>query len=330
VSVELKRFVADPEMDATVRSLATVVNRLIARDRGDQGGRIWLLGDDGNKKATYGSSGVPAGTVLSANNYPLRIEPTSTNQLNILNSNGVTVGLRVQDAGVTMTTGTVTGTGTIGTLVVTGTALVGSTATFNGAVTLGDAAGDAIAVVGTATFTPLATFTGGLTSTGALTANGAVTLGDNASDVITVTGTATFAALATFTTGIATGATPAAAGAIRLSNATAINARNAANSADLNVVTVDGSDNLLFGQTGSSAGTFFYGTTQAGVLVGANFGLQVLTTGTRLGWSGGDIGFYGSAGGSKPTVSGSRGGNAALADLLNELAGLGLITDSSS
>lgn len=42
------------------------------------------------------------------------------------------------------------------------------------------------------------------------------------------------------------------------------------------------------------------------------------------------IGFYGSTGGQKPEITGSRGGNAALADLLTSLAGLGLITDSSS
>jgi hypothetical protein len=32
----------------------------------------------------------------------------------------------------------------------------------------------------------------------------------------------------------------------------------------------------------------------------------------------------------RPTVSGSRGGNAALADLCSELANLGLIIDSTS
>lgn len=42
------------------------------------------------------------------------------------------------------------------------------------------------------------------------------------------------------------------------------------------------------------------------------------------------LGFYGGAGGAKPTVTGSRGGNAALASLLTALAGLGLLTDSSS
>jgi hypothetical protein len=42
------------------------------------------------------------------------------------------------------------------------------------------------------------------------------------------------------------------------------------------------------------------------------------------------LGFYGGTPQSKPTVSGSRGGNAALASLLTGLANLGLITDSSS
>lgn len=42
------------------------------------------------------------------------------------------------------------------------------------------------------------------------------------------------------------------------------------------------------------------------------------------------LGFYGATPAVKPTVTGSRGGNAALADLLTELATLGLITDSSS
>jgi hypothetical protein len=85
---------------------------------------------------------------------------------------------------------------------------VGSPTSFTGAVTLGDAAGDAISILGTATFTPLATFTGGLTSTGtgtfngALVANGNTTLGNAAGDTVTVTGTATFTPLATFTGGL--------------------------------------------------------------------------------------------------------------------------------
>jgi hypothetical protein len=42
------------------------------------------------------------------------------------------------------------------------------------------------------------------------------------------------------------------------------------------------------------------------------------------------LGFYGSSAVAKQTITGSRGGNAALADLLTKLATLGLITDSTS
>lgn len=44
----------------------------------------------------------------------------------------------------------------------------------------------------------------------------------------------------------------------------------------------------------------------------------------------GNIGFYNTAPAAKPTVTGSRGGNAALASLLTALANLGLITDSTT
>lgn len=44
----------------------------------------------------------------------------------------------------------------------------------------------------------------------------------------------------------------------------------------------------------------------------------------------GNIGFYGHAVAAKPTITGSRAGNAALASLLTGLAGLGLITDSTT
>jgi len=49
-----------------------------------------------------------------------------------------------------------------------------------------------------------------------------------------------------------------------------------------------------------------------------------------LNHDGSNAGFYGTAPIAKPDVSGSRGGNAALADLLTELENLGLITDSTT
>lgn len=80
---------------------------------------------------------------------------------------------------------TVTGTLTAGAIAYTTLETTGNT-------TLGDAGADAISVLGTATFTPLATFTGGATSTGTLTANGNVVLGDTVADTVTVNGTPTF------------------------------------------------------------------------------------------------------------------------------------------
>jgi hypothetical protein len=49
-----------------------------------------------------------------------------------------------------------------------------------------------------------------------------------------------------------------------------------------------------------------------------------------LNHDGSTVGFYGAAPAVKPTVTGSRGSNAALASLLTSLAALGLITDSTS
>ena len=55
------------------------------------------------------------------------------------------------------------------------------------------------------------------------------------------------------------------------------------------------------------------------------------TTGTKIGTdSAQKLGFWGATPVSKPTVTGSRDGNAALADLLTKLASMGLITNSTS
>lgn len=54
------------------------------------------------------------------------------------------------------------------------------------------------------------------------------------------------------------------------------------------------------------------------------------TGGVRIEPTSGRVGFMGATPIQRPTVTGSRGGNAALASLLTELANLGLITDSTS
>jgi hypothetical protein len=59
--------------------------------------------------------------------------------------------------------------------------------------------------------------------------------------------------------------------------------------------------------------------------VGARVGLSMIANGSTI-----QIGFFGSAGTTRPTISGSRGGNAALANLLTALANLGLLTDSTT
>lgn len=54
------------------------------------------------------------------------------------------------------------------------------------------------------------------------------------------------------------------------------------------------------------------------------------TGGTQIEPSGGRVGFYGTTPVAKAAITGSRGGNAALASLLSQLATLGLITDSTT
>lgn len=77
-----------------------------------------------------------------------------------------------------------------------------------------------------------------------------------------------------------------------------------------------------------------------GTLTLANLTSGVLITGVAVTTSGlitasslkvsGSVGFYGTTPISKPTVTGSKGANAALASLLTQLAALGLITDSTT
>ena len=49
-----------------------------------------------------------------------------------------------------------------------------------------------------------------------------------------------------------------------------------------------------------------------------------------LGAAGGTASFYGAAPQPQPTITGAKGGNAALASLITQLAALGLITDGTT
>lgn len=81
------------------------------------------------------------------------------------------------------------------------------------------------------------------------------------------------------------------------------------------------------GATTTQANQMVLGAATHAVLVK---GLLSISGAAVLAGSGQKVGFYGSAGAVKQTVTGSRGGNAVLATLLTYLASLGLITDGTT
>lgn len=85
-----------------------------------------------------------------------------------------------------------------------------------------------------------------------------------------------------------------------------------------------GSGTLTFGD-GATADTNLYRSAAATLATDNSF-----TVGATLRHLGTSAGFYGAAAVTKPSITGSRGGNAALASLLTSLATLGLITDSTT
>jgi len=92
-------------------------------------------------------------------------------------------------------------------------------------------------------------------------------------------------------------------------------------------------DVLLFGTTNNPENESFFKATDSTktVLVGSNGWPNVdIGPSNRFRANATGLGFYNTTPAAQPTVTGSRGGNAALADLLTDLALLGLIVDSSS
>jgi hypothetical protein len=122
----------------------------------------------------------------------------------------------------------------------------------------------------THSWTASQTFTGGFTTGASATLGGHLLFTDNTYD-IGASG-ATRPRTAYFGTAIVIGTTPATTGAIRLPNNTEIKARNAANSADINVAYLDTSNVLQLG--GSS------GVTVTGAFTGTsgNFTLDIRNT----------------------------------------------------
>jgi hypothetical protein len=103
------------------------------------------------------------------------------------------------------------------------------------------------------------------------------------------------------------------------------------------------SDNLVFSSSGltlTSGGAATITLTGASTLdfasgsftftrSGGTAVLQIGST-TKVGSAAGTLGFYQGAGSTKQTVSGAKGGNVALANLMTALANLGLLTDSTT
>ena len=89
-------------------------------------------------------------------------------------------------------------------------------------------------------------------------------------------------------------------------------------------------------ESGSNAGSNIVLTTYADDGTTATTALKIYRTGSvqlmggTVAASASGVGFFGTSPVAKPTITGSRGGNAALASLLTALAGMGQITDSST
>lgn len=133
------------------------------------------------------------------------------------------------------------------------------------------------------------------------------------------------------------GATPrSATGDVRLNASALVTARDAANDADFHVASIDGSNTLTIGGlNGDSNVDHLFGVSIVGrgVNIGTSGTNSGIAVGTIVRMNGtGQMAFNGGTPVTKPTVTGSKGANAALASLLTALGatGLNLLTDSST
>jgi hypothetical protein len=77
-------------------------------------------------------------------------------------------------------------------------------------------------------------------------------------------------------------------------------------------------------------GTYTFSDSGTRTMHVATYGYGTWKVPGYVDFTGTKIGFYGTAAASKPAVSGAKGSNAALGSLMTALAGLGLVTDSTS
>lgn len=233
-------------------------------------------------------------------------------------------------------------------LAITGNLTVGGNLTVTG--TLG--------VTGAATFTATIAVSQGATLSSTLVVGGNVTFNSNASiaGTLGVTGVST---LAITNTGALTCTTLTASGAAALqstlvvtststfggnvtmnSNATVAGTLGVTGVSTLGIVNAGATSvtTLTASSTLNVTGTSTLGTVNAGSLTATSLTLGSgdiismgdLTMSGDIDHNGTNIGFYSIAPVARQTVTGSRGGNAALLDLLTKLENLGLIINSTS
>ncbi len=102
-----------------------------------------------------------------------------------------------------------------------------------------------------------------------------------------------------------------------------VNITGGATGFDVGVSAIGGDANVTLNLISKGTGAV---QLQAG---GSNI-IVALPGGASLGTVTGTLGFYGTGGAVKPTITGAKGGNAALGSLLTALSSLGLITDSTT
>lgn len=303
-------------------TLATTGGNIVASAAGDIGliatGVVNVTADELNVAA-----------VLDVDTTEVHIDSTGAAGISIQAAGVGTLALAQQGTGaITLATAagsiSLAATGNLG-LNCTGTlTLKGTTVTAAGLALLDDADAAAQRTTLGATSVGSSVFT----AASAAAARTAIGAGATGSSLIT----ATTAAQACNTLGLGLINTPQFAG---LNTTGQINASGATSDiiAGRNVVVVNSIGVGSTASPGTDGEGDFAGQVRA-LSFRAGGGLAVIQSdgyigGQRL-YVAGDVGFFGTSPTGKPTVTGSKGGNAALASLLTALAGLGLVTDSTT
>lgn len=160
-----------------------------------------------------------------------------------------------------------------------------------------------------------------------------ITVGSNLSFAST---TLDLAATVTVTTALGVGAAPGSYAfyAEQAGTLQALIRSTGSNSSNLYISNAAGTqESAIFFMDADATKAKFYKTAANTMTLEVN-SIDLITTtttgGITIGASGQELAFFGGTPSAKAAITGSRGGNAALASLLTELAAKGLITDSSS